>query len=61
MKRIENRKLYQISNFYKRYFDIKFDRGIILIKQNVFDDSIHNKIASNIMLIFNIKIDFKII
>ena len=32
MKRIENRKLYHKSNFHKRFFDLKYEREIILIR-----------------------------
>ena len=44
MKRIENRKIYHNSNFHKRFFDIKFERELILIRCNADDDDVHKKI-----------------
>ena len=46
MKRIENRKIYHTSNFHKRYFDFRFDQGLIFVKKSASDDSIHKEIAT---------------
>ena len=47
MKRIEQRKIYHMSNYHKRHFDFQFHRSIILVKKHRSDDAVHKKIAMN--------------
>ena len=55
MKRIEERKLYHMSNFHKRHFEMVWNRAIIIVKKfGGKDDPVHKKIPIN--SIRNVKI-----
>ena len=44
IKRIENRKLFHGSNFHKRFFELSFDRSLIIVKKQNGQDTEHKKI-----------------
>ena len=44
IKRIDNRKLFHGSNFHKRFFELSFERSLIIIKKSGDDRQAHKTI-----------------